>query len=313
MPPILSIITPTYNRGHILQTAIQSVYAQGINDLEFIIMDGGSTDNTREIVRQYPEIRFYSEPDNGLYFALNKGLQLARGKYIGWLNSDDYYPPGAFQAALSLFAKDPELMGVFGIAEVISTDPQKPNISIPAFQQEKFFQKVSSDSFSMNASLLKREALTQLNGFDTRYKIAADRDFMFRFGLAGFRYSSVEATLYCYQESSTSLTFSKNVNGKVNGDFEEMQMAKNYLQDNLSVELNNICQDWHSRASADACLISLGQWKIKAATDFMRDGLALDKKWGGFFLRGLLLKTIRRIFSPKARARFGKYKNILGY
>lgn len=309
--PLISIITPTLNRAETLETAIQSVYAQGIDNLEYIIMDGGSTDGTCELVTRYTQIRFYSEPDEGLYDALNKGIHLAKGRYIGWLNSDDLYPPGALIAALKALEEHPDWAAVFGDAEVVSNEGPYKSILIPGFRSEFFLQKATSDAFSINAGLIKHEVFSHLNFFDTAYKIASDRDFMFRFGLASIPFGSIEQTLYIYQTFSTSLTFSKNLNGKISGDLEEMDIAVKFLQTNSESEIKQICTAWHSRASADGTLLSLLSRKRKLAKEIRSKGIRVDPhNWRKYFLRGIFLYCARKLFPPRLRAHFSKLKNL---
>ena len=97
--PKISIVTPSFNHGQFLEETILSVLAQGYNNLEYIIIDGGSTDNTIEIIKKYESNIDYwiSEPDQGQSDAINKGLKLATGDILGWLNSDDLYMPGCLK------------------------------------------------------------------------------------------------------------------------------------------------------------------------------------------------------------------------
>src|SRR5258708_2733800 len=97
--PRITVITPSFNQGRFIEETIRSVLQQGYPNLEYIIMDGGSTDNTVEIIRKYESLLAYwvSERDNGQSNALNKGLSRATGDIIGWLNSDDLSTEDCFQ------------------------------------------------------------------------------------------------------------------------------------------------------------------------------------------------------------------------
>jgi glycosyltransferase involved in cell wall biosynthesis len=102
MAPRLTIITPSYNQGPFIERTIRSVLDQGYEDVEYLIADGGSTDETVEVIRRYEDriAWWVSEPDAGQTDALNKALRRATGKYVAYINSDDYYLPGAFRTAV---------------------------------------------------------------------------------------------------------------------------------------------------------------------------------------------------------------------
>lgn len=112
--PFFSVVTPSFNQGVFLRDAIAGVLGQGFDSYEHIVMDGGSTDTTLDVLRAHPHLRWTSEPDRGQTHALNKALALARGEVIAWINSDDFHLPGAFHAVHEFFRTHPEediLMG----------------------------------------------------------------------------------------------------------------------------------------------------------------------------------------------------------
>lgn len=109
--PKISIITPSYNQGEFLERTINSVLSQNYENLEYIIIDGGSTDNTIDILTKYSDELSYwvSEPDQGQVSAINKGLLVASGDWVGWQNSDDIYYPGFLNSVASLILADKDV------------------------------------------------------------------------------------------------------------------------------------------------------------------------------------------------------------
>jgi glycosyltransferase involved in cell wall biosynthesis len=112
--PLITIVTPSFNQGHFIKETIQSILAQNYPHLEHLVMDGGSTDSTVEVLKAYPDITWVSEKDRGQTHAVNKGVVRARGEIIGWINSDDTFLPGAFEAVRQTFQSDPQCFVVYG-------------------------------------------------------------------------------------------------------------------------------------------------------------------------------------------------------
>jgi glycosyltransferase involved in cell wall biosynthesis len=112
--PRFSVVTPSFNQARYLEDTIMAVLLQGEDDFEHIVMDGGSTDGSLQLLKRYPHLQWKSEKDRGQTHALNKALELAQGQLIAWINSDDFHTPGAFTHVKKGFANQPQEMMLIG-------------------------------------------------------------------------------------------------------------------------------------------------------------------------------------------------------
>jgi glycosyltransferase involved in cell wall biosynthesis len=122
--PRLSVVIPSYNQGEFIERTIKSIIDQHYPNLDLILMDGGSTDETLAIIEQYRDhfTHIESGPDGGQSAAIVKGFRLATGKYISWLNSDDTYAPGALNAMGEMLAARPDVAFAYGHTDIINSD-----------------------------------------------------------------------------------------------------------------------------------------------------------------------------------------------
>jgi hypothetical protein len=121
--PLVSIVTPSLNQGPFIKPTIESVLAQDYPHIEYLVIDGGSTDQTIDILKSYGDrVTWVSEPDRGQSHALNKGFRRAKGELLGWMNSDDVMLPGSITAAVEAFRKDPGLGMVCGEGFILEED-----------------------------------------------------------------------------------------------------------------------------------------------------------------------------------------------
>jgi glycosyltransferase involved in cell wall biosynthesis len=113
--PLVTIVTPSFNQGEFIRATIESVLSQDYAELEYLIVDGGSTDQTASVARDYASrLTFISEPDRGQSHAINKGFRRSRGEYLAWLNSDDVFLPGAVRCAAAALNNHSHLAAVYG-------------------------------------------------------------------------------------------------------------------------------------------------------------------------------------------------------
>ncbi|WP_053225810.1 glycosyltransferase family 2 protein [Solirubrobacter soli] len=183
--PTLTIITPCLNAVATLPATLESVRAQGYPGLEHIVVDGGSTDGTVELLRGAEGIRWISESDRGLSHALNKGIAMATGEVIGELNADDVYEPGALTAVGTALAEHPDAMWLTGYCRIIDGTGQEIRKPITAYKNW-LLDRYSLDLYlthnfiSAPATFFRRETLAESGGFDERYRISVDYDIQLR-------------------------------------------------------------------------------------------------------------------------------------
>ncbi|PXY44077.1 glycosyltransferase family 2 protein [Flavobacterium hydrophilum] len=212
--PKISIVTPNFNGGQYLEETIKSVLSQNYPDLEYIIIDGGSTDNSVDIIKKYESQLTYwvSEPDKGLYEAIQKGFDKSTGQIMAWINSDDVYHPKAFFTVAEIF----NLEGVNWLQGVPSTlDEMGRTIAVGKVKRwSKLNYYLGSFHWIQQESVFWRRSLWDMSGskLDTEMKYASDLELWIRFFrheklfvtnalLAGFRIRSKNQLSLDYKEA----------------------------------------------------------------------------------------------------------------
>jgi glycosyltransferase involved in cell wall biosynthesis len=133
--PKISIVTPSLNQGDFLEQTIHSVFSQEYPNLEYIVMDGGSSDNTLDVLRSCSDrVKWVSEKDKGQTDAINKGLRMASGKIVAYLNADDLLLPGTLEKVARAFMDHPETMWVTGRCRIITETGQETRKLITAYK-----------------------------------------------------------------------------------------------------------------------------------------------------------------------------------
>lgn len=183
----ITIITISYNNVHFIEQTIKSVLSQSYNDIEYIIIDGGSTDGTKEIIQRYADkLKFWcSEPDNGIYDAMNKGIIHASGDWVNFMNSGDCFSSSIILSEFNLSKNSDKIKVVYGDVQMVYSDH---SIMRKAYPLRTMSYRMP---FCHQATFVRREILKKYM-FDLQYRIGADYKLFYSIyyslGPAAFKY-----------------------------------------------------------------------------------------------------------------------------
>jgi len=179
---LVSIVTPSLDQGRYVREAIESVRAQTYSPIEHIVVDGGSTDGTLEILGEYEGLRWVSEPDGGQSHALNKGFALATGEILGWLNADDAYEPGAVAAAVEALRSAGAGL-VYADVTRVDDDGVNPRRIRSRPEFDLWTELNLGCGIYSPAVFFTRDALVSAGGIDESLHLTMDYDLWLRIGM----------------------------------------------------------------------------------------------------------------------------------
>jgi glycosyltransferase involved in cell wall biosynthesis len=188
--PLVSVLTPSFNQGRFLGDCIESVTRQTYPEVEHVVFDGGSTDESLDVLGRAPgTVRWCSEPDTGQANAVNKALRSSRGAILGWLNSDDaYLDPHAIEAAVDVFARKPEVDVVYGHAALVAADGELLHtIWVPPFT-DWLHRRVN---FVIQPAAFVRRSAVGETLLDESYDFTMDRELWLRLRSEGHGFARV--------------------------------------------------------------------------------------------------------------------------
>jgi glycosyltransferase involved in cell wall biosynthesis len=181
--PLLTVVTPCLDGASTLPEALASV-PRG-PEVEHVVVDGGSTDGTVDLLERAAGVHFVSEPDRGLSDAMNKGVAMASGEWIGWLNADDYYLPGAVERVLDAIRANPGALWLTAPCLIVDGDGREMRRGVTRYK--RFFLRrygrrslLVQNYVAAPSTFVRRSALLDAGGFDERFRYSMDYDLWLR-------------------------------------------------------------------------------------------------------------------------------------
>jgi len=236
--PQISVITPSFNQADFVERTINSVLSQNYSNFEYLVMDGGSTDGTLEILKKYDKkIIWRSEKDKGQGDAVNKGLKLAKGEILTYLNSDDTLEPGALKLVADFFIRNPKIRWVFGKCKIVDENDREIRKAITAYKnfwlkRYNYNSLLILNYISQPAVFWRREAYEKIGKFNPKEFWELDYDYWLRLGKKyqpGF-IDKYLANFRVHKKAKTSIG--------VKHFLEEVEVAKRYTKNPILIGLH---------------------------------------------------------------------------
>jgi glycosyltransferase involved in cell wall biosynthesis len=283
--PKISIITPSFNQGQYIEEAILSVINQNYPNLEYIVIDGGSTDNTVEIIRKYESHLKYwvSEKDKGQADAINKGLQHCTGDLFNWINSDDYLAEGALEKVAANFNDEKTGVVVGSVCNFDSEGLKKivhsRNISIEGILSKECDYIYHQPGAWMRMDIMKRVGL-----FRTDYHYCFDQEYLLRYLLINneVKYINDILAYFRFHEESKSVSRASSFFWDFN------KMYKEFWKANKRARFSVLARDKHKKFEWPLLQQWVGEkYKSRSAAFFVSLGLILRDPFIRFNKRNL--------------------------
>jgi glycosyltransferase involved in cell wall biosynthesis len=207
----ISVVTTSLNHAKFLDETLESVRSQDYADVEHIVLDGGSSDGTLALLEaksgtEWKHLRWISERDDGQTQAMNKGLRMATGDIIGWLNSDDRYRPGCLDTVAKVFAQNPDIDVLYGDYTFMDENGQHLRVRREIEFSRLVLLYYRVPHIPTTSTFFRRRIFDDGNWLDESLQYAMDHEFYVRLATSGYRFKHVSALLADFRLHSTSKT-----------------------------------------------------------------------------------------------------------
>ena len=223
--PLVSIVTPSYNQGQFIEDTIQSVKNQNYPNIEHIIVDGESTDNTLDIIKKYEgtyNMRWSSEPDEGPADACNKGFQQSKGEVFAYLNSDDLLLPDAVEKSIHHLIKTPSLDVVYGDAYIINAENRVLRKMYSTTFFNPYLYVLGGFGIAQQATFWRRDMFEAVDGFNPKNRTCWDAEMWVDMALHGAKFRYINQFLAAFRYHSSSITISRKFASEYKKDRERI-------------------------------------------------------------------------------------------
>lgn len=224
--PLVSVVTVVYNSRDHLEETIRSVLSQSYDPVEYVIIDGGSTDGTLDIIRKFEDRIDYwrSEPDGGISDAMNQGILLSTGELVAHLHSDDYYPDAdALSSVVGEYLRHPGALWLTGGIDIV--DPKGRVLQTVKGRRYSYRKLIRGNFLLHPATFVTREAFGKAGPFDPAYKYSMDYDLWLRLGTLGDPVT-IDRRIACFRAHPASLSVARSDRAYR----ESWQIRKKYLK-----------------------------------------------------------------------------------
>lgn len=298
--PRVSIVSPSFNQAHFIEETICSVLNQSYPNIEYIIIDGGSNDGSIEIIRKYEKKISYwvSEKDEGQTDAINKGLSIATGSILAYLNTDDTYLPSTVETVVNFFMKNPNVFMVYGDIFQINEQSQIIKRVNPGNID---YHKLLSGSFYLPqpSVFIKRELWENLGKFDKDLNLAMDLDYWIRVYLNRYAISYINESLAqvrIYPDAKSSYLKHKYLEEKLK------ILSKIFSNESISMELINKRKQLYGEVYLEGGLNYFKIFYFKKAFRCFLTSFLLSPKCYSIVLPAACRKIKSKLLGNKSRA-----------